>query len=134
MIIRDRVGKQDIGHVGLGKMLIKEMLENEDLISSTNEKLGYDLKDDLIFFMNNDPEFYREDYFPTVIKFKKYIESGKSVQPRAFESMIKHAYECYQKKFPVEGLDPELNKEISKNICEYIHETETRNIKEGHYD
>jgi len=110
------------------------MLEKEDPVSSTNEKLGYDLKDDLIFFMNNDPKFYREDYFPKMIKFKKYVESGKSVQPEAFESMVKHAYECYQKKFPVEGLEPDLNKEISESICEYICETEKRNIEEGHYD
>lgn len=110
------------------------MLEIADDKSDMNKELGYDLKDDLIFFMNNDPEFYREDYFPKMIKFKKYLESGKSIQPRAFESMVKHAYECYQKKFPVEGLKPELDKETCEGICTSIHETETKNIKEGHYD
>jgi hypothetical protein len=112
-------------------MLIKEML---DAPEPGKKELGYDLKDDLTFFMNNDPDFYRKDYFPTMLKFKKYCKNGKNVQARAFESLVNRAYEVYQNKFQVEGLEDKLDKDMCEAICSHIHETETKNIEEGHYD
>lgn len=100
---------------------------------SKNE-LGYDLKDDLICFMRNDPQFYRKDYFPVINKFVEYIKDGKNVQSRAFESLVVKAYEQYQKKFPVEGLEPSLKKEMCEEICNEIHTSECEFIKQGLYD
>lgn len=98
------------------------------------KELGYDLKDDLVFFMNNDPKFYREKYFPAMLKFKEYYKEGKQIQPRAFKNMVEFAYECYKNKFPVEGLEKQLESEMCEAICSHIHETEIKNIDEGHYD
>jgi hypothetical protein len=111
-------------------MLIQEMLDKQ----LEKSELGYDLKDDLVFFMNNDPEFYRKQYYPAMLKFKKYCKEDKRIQSRAFNNLVNDAYDFYKTKFPVEGLDEMLNKETCESICEYILELETKNVKDGHYD
>ena len=115
-------------------MLIQEMLTADQYKPDLKKDLGFDLKDDLICFMRNDPDFYRKNYFPIATKFKDFINSGRSVTPRAFESMVKHAYECYNNKFQVEGLDKELTKEMCEEVCNEIHRSELNFIKDGMYD
>lgn len=114
-------------------MLIQEMLDFKQEDSSKKE-LGYDLCDDMMCFMNNESTFYRKDYFPVMHKLKEYIKAGKEVHPRAFEGLVKKAFETYKNKFPVEGLDQALDKEMLEKICNEIHRSEIQNIKDGHYD
>lgn len=112
-------------------MNIDELLDDK---KQGKKELGYDLMDDLAFFMNNDPEFYRKKYYPTMLKFNKFCKEGRRVGPRGFERLIQNAYESYRNKFPVEGLEPKLDKEICEKLCRHIHEQETKNCKEGMYD
>ena len=110
------------------------MYTTEIFDDNDNKELGYDLKDDLMVFMNNDPVFYRKRYFPTMLKFDKYHKAGKRVQPRAFEGLVREAYAIYQNKFPVEGLEKELPDDICEEICVSIHEQETKNCKNKFYE
>ena len=96
--------------------------------------LAFDLMDDLAFFMNNDPEFYRKRYFPTMLKLNKFCKEGKRVSSKAFEKLVNDAYEVYRGKFAVEGLEKTLDNEIREKLCRYIHEQETKNCKDGVYD
>jgi len=114
-------------------MLIKEMMEYQ-LNEPSKKELGYDLCDDVMCFMNNEPSFYRKEYFPVMHKFKEYVKAGKEVQPRAFESLVKKAYESYKNRYTVEGLEETLDKEMLEKICNEIHRSEYDNIKNGHYD
>lgn len=98
------------------------------------ETLGFDLMDDLVFFMNNDPEFYRKRYYPTMLKFNKYCQEGKKINPRAFENLVKEAYGIYKTKFPVEGLEKDLSEEMCENICKSIHEQECNNVENKFYE
>jgi hypothetical protein len=111
-------------------MIIKELYDQN--IEKKTE-LGYDLKDDLAFFMNNDPEFYRKRYFPTMLKLKKYCDEGKTVRPVAFSKLVMDAYNIYKEKFPVEGLQETLDEEMCEEVCKIIHQQETKNIEEGFY-
>lgn len=133
MIIQDRVGKLAIGHVGHGKMLIQEMLDY-NLSEPKKKELGYDLCDDMMCFMNNEPTFYRKQYFPVMHKFKEYVQSGKDIHPRAFESLVRKAFESYKNRYQVEGIEEALDKEMVEKICNEIHRVEVENIKHGHYD
>lgn len=112
-------------------MNIDELLDNK---KEGRKDIGYDLMDDLVFFMHNDPEFYRKHYYPTMLKFDHFCKEGKKVSPRGFEKLVKEAYEIYRNKFPVEGLEHTLESEICEKICSYLHELETRNCDEGMYD
>jgi hypothetical protein len=112
-------------------MLIFELFNQ----TPTQEKeLDYDLKEDLICFMQNDPMFYRESFFPAIHKFKKLSEQGKKVHPKAFGSVVKKAYEQYKEKFPVQGLQESLEGDMFEEICVEIHRMETQHVKDGHYD
>lgn len=94
----------------------------------------YDLQDDLIFFMNNDPDFYRKHYYPSVVKMKLHHDRGQELDSSKLIPIVKHAYSEYKNKFPVKNLDKELDKSNIDDICSKILETETENIKIGHYD
>ncbi len=104
------------------------------LDDSSKKELGYDLCDDMMCYMNNEPSFYRKEYFPVIHKFKKYVKAGKDVHPRAFEGLVKKAFESYKNRYQVEGLDEALDKEMVEKICNEIHRSEKQNIKDGHYD
>jgi hypothetical protein len=112
-------------------MLINEMLEQQDY---KKPELGYDLKEDLICFMRNDPDFYRKEYFPVMHKFKNYVQAGKRINPMAFEGLVNKAYECYQNMFPVEGLESKLSNEMCEDLCKELHKSETDYVNAGHYD
>lgn len=113
-------------------MNIDELLPNRN--EKNKKELGYDLMDDLMFFMNNDPDFYRKRYYPSMLKFEQFCKAGKTVSPRGFESLVKEAYGLYRDKFPVEGLEPSLDSEVCEKLCRQIHEQETKNCEEGMYD
>lgn len=98
------------------------------------KKEDFDLKDDLIFYMNSQPEFYRKQFYPTMCKFKTMHESGKNVSPTAFKSLVEKAFQSYKNEFPVEGIEKSLTKEFMEEICAEIHKVELENIKQGHYD
>lgn len=115
-------------------MLIQEMLDFTPGKKDSKDSLGYDLKDDLICFMQNDPTFYRKEYYPIIHRLKEYTEAGKSVAPKVFEKIVRKAYETYKEKFPVEGLESSLEKDVCEEICNEIHRFETEQIKQGRYD
>jgi hypothetical protein len=112
-------------------MLIFELF---DKTPSQGKELEYDLKDDLICFMHNDPMFYREQVFPAIYKFKKLSEQGKKIHPKAFGPLVKKAYEEYREKFPVQGLKESLDEEMFEEMCAELHRMESQYIKDGHYD
>ena len=80
-------------------------------------KLDFDLHDDLMFYMNNDPEFYRKDYYPFLNKFRSHCDAGRSVTPKAFVTIVKKAYEGYKQKFDLPELDESLTDEEVGEIC-----------------
>ncbi len=94
----------------------------------------YDLQDDLIFFMNNDPDFYRRHYYPSIIKMKLNHDRGQELDSSKLVPIVKHAYSVYKDKFPVKNLDKELDQPNIDDICSKILETETENFKTGQYD
>ncbi len=94
----------------------------------------YDLHDDLHFFMNNDPEFYRKHYYPTLIKMKICKDRGDEFESAKLIPLVKEAYKIYKTKFPVKQLESSLDKNTLEEICSKIYETELKNIESGHYD
>lgn len=98
--------------------------------SENESKLDFDLKDDLIFFMNNDPEFYRKDFHPFLNKYNRHCDAGRQVGSRAFFPLVKRAYEAYQNKFQVEELESELPESKLKEICEELNGQCRQNYQE----
>jgi hypothetical protein len=67
----------------------------------------FDLVDDLVHFINNNSEFYKEIYLPVVNKFATVHKSHMSPKVSVFAPVVRQAYEYY-KQF-VEHNNPEVN-------------------------
>lgn len=93
-------------------------------------KLDFDLHDDLVFFMNNDPEFYRQEYYPFLNKFKHHCHAGRTVTPKAFVNVVKKAYESYRNKFPLPSLGEKLEDQELEEICEKLQTQENKNFED----
>jgi hypothetical protein len=121
--IQVQAGKLVIGHAGLGNMKIFELFSSDN----KNNKIDFDLADDVIYFMNNDPNFYRKQYFPFLTKFQNHCDQGKQVSPKAFLPIVKRASEEYQKRFPIQGIEEAINDGQLQEICEKLHSQELAN-------
>lgn len=64
-------------------------------------KLDFDPLDDLAFFIRNDPEYYRREYYPLVAKLNDYTQAGKKCKDTAFSPCVKKAVKIYIKKFKI---------------------------------
>lgn len=91
------------------------------------KKIDFDLVDDVIYFMNNDPEFYRKEYFPFLTKFQHHCDKGNQVSPKAFFPVVSRAVDQYKTKFPVDGLEEAMNENQISEICEKLQSQELAN-------
>lgn len=89
----------------------------------------FDLIDDVVFFINNDPEFYRTIYFPLVSKFTDALKKGRTPSANAFKTIAEKAYDQYKEKFDVENLSPNLSPEELKDICVKLHNQQVEHFK-----
>jgi hypothetical protein len=96
--------------------------------------VDFDLPDDLLQYMRNDPVFYRKSFFPAVENCK----SSKSIDTGIIEKMIKKGLDKYCKKYnilhnknelmsaeDVKTLAQRIIKDDVKEQGEYQHETNT---------
>lgn len=108
-------------------MKIFELFDSQPL----KPEIDYDLSDDLMFFMNNDPEFYRKEYFPFLNKFNRHCDADRVVSPKAFSPLVIKAYKLYKNKFPIQELEENLNDSEIKDICEKLQSDQLRHYHEG---
>jgi len=94
----------------------------------------FDLVDDAIFYMRNDPSFYRKQYFPTMAKMADIESAGKKVDKSSIEPMISRGITSYCKKYNL-GRHPDdvFTQDHRMNILDRIMQEEYDNIKKGMY-
>jgi len=128
-IIRDLVGRHVTGHVGSGNMKINEFTQHND--SLTN----FDIVDDTIVYMRNDPIFYRKKYFPAIAKMADTHRNGGNVDPESLlGSVVDQAMEGYCTKFNIARAPSELYTSDDRvNILNRITTEELEEIKKGEY-
>lgn len=119
-------------------MRISELCESVELdLEKTPEDengLGYDLKDDLIFFMQNDDDVYRRHTFPSILKLQDTLSAGKGANKSVFANAVHECYNLYQEKFNNHKLPYELETELVEEICQQIYDEEEQKIKDGYYE
>jgi hypothetical protein len=101
-----------------------------ELFNPNMKREEFDLHDDLIFFMRNDPQFYRKELLPFQQKFTRHCDSGRSVSSKAFEPIVKRAFDRYKDMFPVEGMEDTLTKRDIQEICEKLQGEEINHYHE----
>jgi hypothetical protein len=96
--------------------------------------LGYDLADDLLFFMHHDDDAYRRHTYPAIMKTFDSHNAKKPTDMALFSGAVQEAYEKYRTKFQdIRELPEKLDDATIREICEHMHEQETKKIQDGHY-
>lgn len=109
-------------------MLIREFTESPNLED-------VDLLDDLHFFMNNDPTFYRKVFYPALSTLKKHIKTGTRCNNNLFRPCIDQAVNIYCKKFNIPGSETSVFTNVDRDtLAKKIFAQEVQRIKQGDYN
>ena len=127
MIIQDRVQRHVTGRVGSGNMRIDEFSQMPD------DKLPFDVVDDVAVFMRNDPQFYRKSFFPVADKIATAYNAGKKVDAnQMFGPIVDKACESYCEKFNVNKTADDLfTLEDRQALISRLYSEEMENLYAG---
>lgn len=100
-----------------------------------NTELPFDVVEDTIVFMRNDPHFYRRHYYPTMCKMADQVRAGSKIDPvSVIGPMIEKASEKYNKKYQLARSPEEIyTNECRKTMLQRIYSEELEAIKKGEY-
>lgn len=109
-------------------MLLREIYEKID----TNE---IDLVDDLHYFMENDPGFYRRVMYPVISKMKIKIKAGEKCDNNIFRPCVDAATNIYCKKFNITDNEKSIFTDVDRDaLAHKIFHQENEKITQGVYD
>jgi len=96
---------------------------------------NYDVVDDAVVFMRNDPMFYRKHYFPAVTKIADLTRAGKKVNPnKCLGPMIETGCQAYIEKYNLgKSADSIFNLDDRQAIMNKIYSEELKLIEQGDY-
>jgi hypothetical protein len=99
------------------------------------EKIPFNVVDDLAIFMRNDPMFYRKTFFPAMADAGDRMERGESIDPIVILGpVVDKGVNTYCKKF-IKNRRPEdiFTDEDRKQAIKKIYAEEMPHIKKGMY-
>ena len=107
----------------------------DEFAQPMDDKLPFDVVDDVTIFMRNDPMFYRREYFPAVSKLADCQRSGKDADPKKYLSaMVEKGCDDYCRKFDLGKSSEDIYTDQDRNnLLQKINSEETENIKKGDY-
>jgi hypothetical protein len=118
-------------------MRIRELLENidfndEKFVKRAGDKreIDFDLPGDLIHFMHNDDDVYRNHLFPVI---QQHQHNASSMRPSAFKPAVLKSYKIYIKKFPIRELPDQLDEKICSETCKKMYDSLCKDIEAGKY-
>lgn len=99
-----------------------------------DSKLPFDVAEDLIVFMRNDPMFYRRHLYPSLVDVQETVKAGKKFNKRNLIPVIEKAIDSYVKKFNIKKLPEEILSDAEKMDCvSKILKDEAENFRKGEY-
>ena len=123
MIILDQEQKHVTGHVGSGKMLLKEIFNNP-----IQDSMPFNVIDDVHFHMLNDEGFYRKHYLPCMDKMRS--ENNEKVIQGHIMPMIDKCLNHYCLKYDINKHPKELMNNSEKSELAHKVLDHERNPKE----
>ena len=114
-------------------MHIKDFTKNP--LHGNDKGLPYDVVEDTLCYMRNDPMFYRKHYYPAIAKLADHHRAGKKFDPASLLSpMIEKGCDAYCRKYNIARSPEEIiSNDDRNNILEKIHTEETEQINKGEY-
>lgn len=137
MIIQDLEQRLATGRAENGnKVIIMYIREFVNAIKKDKDELPFDIEDDLVVYMRNDPMFYRKEYYPMVLKMQSAHKNNKSLDALAlWIPVVQRAIVPYMNKFKIDKNPKDIiNKHMIKSIASKIYSDEINHIKSGSYE
>ena len=105
-------------------------------LHSDKKGLPFDVVEDTLCYMRNDPMFYRKHYYPAISKLADHQRSGKKFDPANLLSpMIEKGCDSYCRKYNIARSPEEIfSNDDRNNILEKIQTEETEQINKGEYE
>lgn len=96
---------------------------------------NFDLVDDASFYMRNDPEFYRKEYFPAMSSIADMHSRGKKLNPRkSLGDMVDKGCTSYCTKYNLAKHPEEVfSQEHRDALVDKLFGEEMEHIKKGEY-
>ena len=73
----------------------------DDLNLKIGDKLPFNVVEDIVVYMKNDPDFYRKEVFPNLGGVQEAVLSGGKFNKKNLLPMIEKACESYVQKFDI---------------------------------
>jgi hypothetical protein len=107
----------------------------DEFAQNGEQRFDFDVVDDIIVFMRNDPMFYRKSFFPAMAQIADLHRAGKPVDKnKCLGSMVETALGAYCKKYGVADVPDEIfNNDDRLQIIDKIFSEEMMQIKQGDY-
>jgi hypothetical protein len=107
----------------------------DEFSTTDSTSLPFDVVDDVVVFMRNDPMFYRKNFFPAVSRIADMHRSGKTInQNECLGNMVEQALQSYCRKFNIARMPDDIfNNDDRQAIIDKIFEEEMEQIKNGEY-
>lgn len=96
-------------------------------------KIGFDIVEDIMFFMNNNDDIYRHYVYPSLSKCVADLKSNKKTSPGIFEKPVREAYKHYVESYPLRELPDDIEEDVCEQVCKKMHEETCKNASEGKY-
>jgi len=103
-------------------------------LPNTND-IKFDLVEDALIFMRNDPMFYRKEYFPTIAKMADMHRSNSSYDADSILSpMVTKGINSYCKKYKLANMPDDIfHQDHRQRLVNKIREEELKQIQKGEY-
>jgi len=109
----------------------------DDLVQQDDMRLPFDVVEDAVVFMRNDPQFYRKQYFPAVTKLADLIRAKKKKEinnKSVLGSMVDNGMASYCKKYNLARRPADIfTMQDRQAILDKITSEEIKNIEQGDY-
>lgn len=99
-----------------------------------NNTQDFDVVDDLIHFINNNTEFYKEVYYPVVQKFANGQKYNMPLSKSLFVPVAKKGYEVYKQAYNLDDLPEQLSIEDLNDICTKLYDQQIKDIENENSD
>lgn len=107
----------------------------DEFTNMQDKGLPFDVVEDCMIFMKNDPMFYRKHYFPAISKMADTHRAGSKVDANKFlMPMIEQGCNSYVKKFNIaRAVDEIFNNDDRQALLNQIYTEELAEIERGEY-
>ena len=107
----------------------------KDLKPSHSANIDFDIVEDAIIYMQNDPMFYRKEYYPAMTKLADMHREGQNYDARKIMMpMIASGVNRYCKKYKLAPMPDDIfNSSDKQKIFDTMYKQEMNNISKGDY-